>query len=31
MKKQLIELLNNLSEDEIEYLYEFITKLFGDL
>ena len=28
MKQELIELLEILSEDEIEYLYEFVTKLF---
>lgn len=31
MKQELINLLNNLNEDEIEYLYEFVTKLFGEL
>lgn len=30
MKLELIELLNTLNEDEILYLYEFVTKLFGD-
>lgn len=30
MKKDLIELLETLTEDEITYLYEFVTKLFGD-
>ena len=30
MKQELIELLNTLNEDEISYLYEFVTKLFGD-
>ena len=28
MKQELLELLEMLSEDEIEYLYEFIKKLF---
>lgn len=28
MKEELLELLNTLSEDEIEYLYEFVKKLF---
>lgn len=31
MKESLIELLNGLNEDEIEYLYAFVVKLFGDL
>lgn len=30
MKQELIELLSTLNEDEILYLYEFVTKLFGD-
>ena len=30
MKQELVELLNTLNEDEILYLYEFVTKLFGD-
>ena len=30
MKQELIELVETLSEIEIEYLYEFITNLFGD-
>lgn len=28
MKEELLELLNDLNEDEIEYLYEFVKKLF---
>jgi hypothetical protein len=28
MKTELIELLEFLNEDEIEYLYEFVKKLF---
>jgi hypothetical protein len=28
MKAELLELLELLNEDEIEYLYEFIKKLF---
>lgn len=28
MKQELIELLDMLSKDEIEYLYEFAKKLF---
>jgi hypothetical protein len=28
MKQELLELLNMLNEDEIEYLYEFVKKLF---
>lgn len=28
MKEELLELLNTLSEDEIEYLYEFVKNLF---
>ena len=28
MKEELIELLNTLTEIEIEYLYEFVTQLF---
>lgn len=30
MKQELIELLNNLTNDELEYLYEFVKKLFID-
>ena len=30
MKHELIELLETLTDDEIAYLYEFVTKLFGD-
>lgn len=30
MKQELLELLETLSADEIEYLYEFVKKLFGD-
>lgn len=29
MKKELLELLETLSEAELEYLYEFVTKLFN--
>lgn len=29
MKKELLELLDTLSEAELEYLYEFVTKLFS--
>lgn len=29
MKKELLELLETLSEEELEYLYEFVTKLFS--
>ena len=29
MKKELIELIEKLSADEIKYLYEFISKMFG--
>ena len=29
MKQELLELLNTLSNDEIEYLYEFVNALFG--
>ncbi len=29
MKQELIELLETLNESELEYLYEFITNLFG--
>lgn len=29
MKKELLELLETLSENELEYLYEFVTKLFN--
>ena len=28
MKQELLELLEMLNEDEIEYLYEFVKKLF---
>lgn len=28
MKEELLELLETLTEDEIEYLYEFVKKLF---
>ena len=28
MKQELLELLETLNEDEIEYLYEFVKKLF---
>lgn len=28
MKQELLELLEILNEDEIEYLYEFVKKLF---
>lgn len=28
MKEELLELLKTLSEDEIEYLYEFVKNLF---
>lgn len=28
MKEELLELLELLNEDEIEYLYEFVKKLF---
>jgi hypothetical protein len=28
MKQELFELLELLTEDEIEYLYEFVKKLF---
>lgn len=28
MKEALLELLETLNEDEIEYLYEFVKKLF---
>ena len=28
MKQELLELLEMLNEDEIEYLYNFVTKLF---
>lgn len=31
MKQELIELLNDLTENEIQYLYEFVVKLFEDL
>ena len=31
MKQELIELLNALNEAEIEYLYEFVKNLFGDI
>lgn len=31
MKQELIELLNGLTESEIQYLYEFVVKLFGDI
>ena len=31
MKQELLELLESLTEDEIEYLYEFVKKLFGDI
>lgn len=30
MKQELIELLNTLSEEEIEYLYQFVKSLFGE-
>lgn len=29
MKQELLELLETLNESEIEYLYEFVKKLFG--
>ena len=29
MKEELLELLETLSEDEIEYLYEFVKNLFN--
>ncbi len=28
MKQELLELLNTLNDDEIEYLYEFVKNLF---
>ena len=28
MKEELLELLETLTEEEIEYLYEFVSKLF---
>lgn len=31
MKQELIELLNDLNDAEIQYLYEFIVKMFGDI
>ena len=31
MKQELIELVETLTESEIEYLYEFIKGLFGDV
>lgn len=30
MKQELFELLETLNEIEIEYLYEFAKKLFGE-
>ena len=30
MKQELFELLETLTSDEIEYLYEFVKKLFGE-
>ena len=30
MKEELLELLETLNEDEIEYLYELGMQLFGD-
>lgn len=30
MKQELFELLETLNEIEIEYLYEFVKKLFGE-
>ena len=30
MKQELLELLETLTSDEIEYLYEFVKNLFGD-
>lgn len=29
MKQELLDLLETLNEHEIEYLYEFVTKLFN--
>lgn len=29
MKQELLDLLETLTEDEIEYLYEFTSALFG--
>jgi hypothetical protein len=29
MKKELLELLETLSAEELEYLYEFVTNLFS--
>ena len=29
MKHELIELLDTLTTDEIDYLYQFVTQLFG--
>lgn len=31
MKQELINLLESLTEVEIEYLYEFVKNLFGDI
>ena len=28
MKEELLELLETLNEDEIEYLYQFVKKMF---
>ena len=30
MKTELLELIETLNENEIEYLYEFVKKLFGE-
>lgn len=30
MKQELLELIETLSEYEIEYLYNFISNLFGE-
>ena len=30
MKQELLELLETLTDSEIEYLYEFAKNLFGD-
>lgn len=30
MKQELFNLLETLTNDEIEYLYEFVKKLFGE-
>ena len=29
MKRDLLQLIDELDEDEIAYLYEFVKKLFG--